>query len=80
MEVHFNPDVKAKLDQLVQDSGRNTDELLADAVLDLYDELADVRTTLDRRYDDLESGRVKPLDGKEVFARLRARVAVRRAQ
>jgi hypothetical protein len=80
MEVHFNPDVKAKLDQLVQDSGRNTDELLADAVLDLYDELADVRTTLDRRYDDLESGHVKPLDGKAVFARLRARVAVRRAQ
>jgi hypothetical protein len=80
MEVHFSADVKAKLDQLVQDSGRNTDELLADAVLDLYDELADVRTTLDRRYDDLESGRVKPADGKEVFARLRARVAARRAQ
>lgn len=80
MEVNFSADVKAKLDQLVQDSGRNTDELLADAVLDLYDELADVRTTLDRRYDDLESGRVKPVDGKEVFTRLRARVAARRPQ
>ncbi|HVV45191.1 MAG TPA: hypothetical protein VHC72_08285 [Bryobacteraceae bacterium] len=69
--MHFTPDVKAKLDRLVEDSGHNPDGLLADAVLDLYDELADVRTTLDRRYDDLESGRVKPHDGKEVFARLR---------
>jgi hypothetical protein len=75
VEVHFSADVKVKLDQLVQDSGRNTDELLADAVLDLYDELADVRTNLDHRYDEMESGRVKPVDGKEVFARLRARVA-----
>jgi SHS2 domain-containing protein len=80
MEVHFTPDVKAKLDQLVRDSGRNTDEVLEEAILGLYDELADVRATHDRRYDDLESDRVKPLDGKAVLARLRARGALRRTQ
>jgi predicted transcriptional regulator len=80
MEVYFSADIKAKLDQLVQASGRNTDEVLEDAILGLYDELAEVRTTLDRRYDDLASGRVKPIDGKEALARLRARAAARRAQ
>ena len=80
MEVHINPDVKAKPDQLVRESGRNRDEVLEDAIPGLYDELGEVRTTLDRRYDDLESGRVKPVDGKDVLARLRDRAAVRRAQ
>ena len=34
-------------------------------------ELAQVRETLDGRYDDLKSGRVKPVDGEEAFAHLR---------
>jgi hypothetical protein len=34
-------------------------------------ELAQVRETLDNRYDDLKSSRVKPLDGEEAFSRLR---------
>ena len=80
MEVHFNPDVRAKLDQLVRESGHNPDEVLEDAILGLFDELADVRRTLERRYDDLASGRVKPIDGKEAFTRMRARVAARREQ
>jgi len=32
---------------------------------------AEVRETLDSRYDDLKSGRVKPLGGEEAFAELR---------
>jgi hypothetical protein len=43
------------------------------------DELADVRATLDSRYDDLKSGRVKPIGGDEVIARLRAKSAARSA-
>ena len=79
MEVHFNPEVQAKLDEMARNTGRPSDELLEDAVVGLYDELALTRETLDQRYDDLESGKVKPVPGEEVFARLRARSAARRA-
>ena len=41
--------------------------------------LRKARQTLDRRYDDLESGRVKPVPGDEVIARLRAKSAAYRA-
>ena len=34
----------------------------------------------ERRYDDLGSGRVKLVPGDEVFARLRAKSAARRAE
>jgi hypothetical protein len=34
-------------------------------------ELAQTREMLDRRYDELKSDRVKPLDGEEAFANLR---------
>jgi hypothetical protein len=34
-------------------------------------ELSQVRDTLDARYDDIKSGRTEPLNGKDVFARLR---------
>ena len=42
------------------------------------DELAAVRGMLDSRYDDLKSGRVKPIDGEEAFARLREKSERRR--
>jgi hypothetical protein len=32
-----------------------------------------VRKTLDNRYDDLKSSRVKPIDGEEAFRTLRAK-------
>jgi len=78
MEVHFKPEVQAKLDQMALESGRPSGELVEDAVIGYFDELAFTRQTLDRRYDDLESGRVKPIPGEEVFARLRAKSAASR--
>jgi hypothetical protein len=36
-------------------------------VTGLFDELAYTREMLDRRYDDLESGRVQPIDGEEAY-------------
>jgi hypothetical protein len=80
MEVHLTPDAQSKLEQMSRDSGRPSDELLEDAVIGLYDELAYTRETLGRRYDDLASGKVKPIPGDEVFAKLRARSAARRAK
>ena len=79
MEVHFTPDTQAKLDRLVMETGRPADEFVQDAMAGYVDELADVRATLDSRYDDLKSGRVKPVGGDEVIARLRAKSAARRA-
>ena len=79
MEVHFTPEVQAKLDRLVTETGRSADEFVQDAMAGYVDELADVRGTLDGRYDDLKSGRVKPVSGDEVIARLRAKSAARRA-
>ena len=80
MEVHLKPDVQAKLEQMARDTGRPSAELLEDAVIGLFDELAQTREMLDRRYDDMESGRVTPIPGEEVFARLRAKSAARRAE
>jgi predicted transcriptional regulator len=73
MEVHFSPDVQAKLDQMARDTGRRSDQLVETVVTDFFDDIAFVRETLDRRYDDMESGRVTPIPGEEAFARLRAK-------
>ena len=78
MEVHFTPDVQAKLEQMARDTGRRSDELVEDAVNGLFDELAFTREMLDRRYDDLESGRVKPIDGEEAFRRPMEKTEARR--
>jgi len=78
MEVNFTPDVQAKLEQMARDSGRRREEVLEDAVIGLYDEMADTRAAIEWRYDDLETGRVGPIPGHEVFASLRANRAARR--
>jgi len=75
MEVHFPPDVQAKIDRLASDTGRPADELLQDVVAGYFDELAELRQTLDSRYDDLKSGRVKPIPGDEVEAYFREKSA-----
>jgi len=47
MEVQFTPDVQAKLDRLVTETGRPADEFVQDAMAGYVDELAGVRATLD---------------------------------
>lgn len=78
MEVHFKPDLQAKLDELATETGRPTCELLEDVVAGYFDELARTRDMLDSRYDDLKGGKVKPIDGEEAFARLKARTEEQR--
>jgi hypothetical protein len=73
MEVHFTPDVQEKLEQLARESGRSADKLVQDAVSGFVDELAGTREMLGSRYDDLKSGRVKPIDGEAFFETLRQR-------
>jgi hypothetical protein len=79
MEVHFPPDLQAKIDQLVLETGRAPDKLLEDALAGYVAELVQTRETLDSRYDALKSGSVKPVSGDEVKARLREKSAARRS-
>jgi predicted transcriptional regulator len=78
MEVHLKPDMQAKLEQMARESGRPSHELVEDAVAGYFDELARTREMLDRRFDGLESGRVKPIDGEEAYRRLMEKTEVQR--
>jgi hypothetical protein len=72
MEVHFAPDVEKKLHDLAAQSGRGTaDELVRDVIEGYFDELAPTREMLNSRYDDLKSGRVKPISRDAVIAHFR---------
>ena len=76
--MHFTPDVEKKLNNLAAQSGSGTDELLQDASAAYFDELVQTRDMLDSRYDELKSGGVKPIDGEEAFARLKAKTEAQR--
>jgi hypothetical protein len=78
MEVHFTPETEAKLAELAAATGRPPDDLVQDAIVGYYDELMQAREMLDSRYDDLKSGRVKPIDGEGAFARLKEKTEAQR--
>jgi predicted DNA-binding protein len=82
MEIHFAPETERKLQDLAAQSGRRTaDELVQDVIEGYFEELAQTRTMLNSRYDDLKSGRVKPVPGDEVEAYFRDKsAAARRSQ
>ena len=74
MDLHLNnPELQAKLDRWVTETGRAPDELVEDAMAGYFDELARTREMLNSGYDDLKSGKVKPIDGEEFFENLRQR-------
>jgi hypothetical protein len=71
VKVKFRPETESRLQELSAKTGRAPDDLVEDAMAGYLQELAQVRETLDNRYDDLKSSRVKPLVGEEAFSRLR---------
>jgi len=71
MVVHLKPETESRLQELAATTGRAPEELVEDAMAGYLAELAQVRGTLDDRYDDIRSGRVKAIDGEEAFKRLR---------
>ncbi len=73
MEVHVTPETAKKLSDLAAASGRAPEKIVEDALAGYLDHVASVRETLDSRYDDLKSGRVKPIDGETFFETLRQR-------
>ena len=78
MVVHLKPETESRLQELAATTGRAPDELVEDAMAGYLIELAQLRGTLDTRYDEIKSGRVKPLDGEEAFNRIRSKSEDRR--
>jgi predicted transcriptional regulator len=68
MEVHLRPETESRLQELAAQTGRAPDELVEDAMVGYLEDLAHTRQMLDGRYDDIKTGRVKPIDGEEAFA------------
>ena len=79
MEVHVTPETARKLKDLATTSGRAPDDIVEDALAGYLEEVASVRERLNSRYDDLKSGRVKPVEGEEVFRKLREKSEHRRS-
>src|SRR5438067_10409750 len=77
MDLHIRPDAEAKLRALASDTGRSADDLASDAINAYAEELMQLRSMLDSRYDDLESGSVKPIDREEARARLHEKIRQR---
>ena len=73
MEVHLKPETESCLNELASRSGLPTDDLMEDALAGYLQEVAEVRQMLDGRYDEVKSGRVKPVDGEAFFESLRQR-------
>lgn len=80
MQVQItDPELQAKVEKWVADTGLPAEELLKDAMVGYFDEVKQIGQTLDDRYDEIKSGKVKMIPGDEAFARLRerARLCVR---
>jgi predicted DNA-binding protein len=73
MEVRLKPETELRLNKLASQSGRPKDELVEDAMAGYLSEVSEVRAILDTRYDEIKSGRVKPIDGEAFFENLRKR-------
>jgi predicted DNA-binding protein len=73
MEVHFTAETEKKLKDLAAKTGRETDAIIEDVMAGYLDEVQHLRETLEGRYGEITSGRVKPLDGQQFFESLRRR-------
>ncbi len=78
MEVQFAPELERQLNDLATQCGRGPAELVQEVMAGYLSEVGETREMLNSRYDDIESGRVKLIDGEEAFARLHANIEERR--
>ena len=78
MVVRLKPETESRLQELAATTGRKPEDLVEDAMAGYIAELAQVRKMLDNRYDDLNSGRVAPIDGQEAIDQLRRKSKDRR--
>jgi hypothetical protein len=74
MTVNFNNrELETKLERWANETGRPAEELVENVMAGYFDELAQVRDTLDSRYDDIRSGKVRLIPGDEVEAYFKAK-------
>ena len=73
MAVHLKPETESRLQELAATTGRAPEELVEEAMAGYLAELSQVRGLLDRRYDEIKNGDVKPVEGEEAFRRIRTR-------
>ena len=79
MEVRVSDqDLKKQLADFAASTGRATDELVEDALFAYFAELTNLSETLGRRYDDLKSGHVVPIEGDAARNRVHARIDAHR--
>jgi len=71
MVVNLKPETESRLRELSATTGRAADELVEDAMSGYLAELAQTRTMLDSRYDEIKNHGVQPIDGEAAFAQLR---------
>lgn len=79
MQVRFKPETESRLNELAAKTGRSPADLLEDAMAGYLAELAETRDMLAARYDQIKTGRVKAIDGKQAFANLRRKSKERRS-
>jgi predicted DNA-binding protein len=71
MVVRLSPETESRLQELAAATGRAPADLVEDAMNGYLAGLSQVRNMLDSRYDDIKTNRVQPIDGEEVFRKLR---------
>ena len=78
MEIRLEPGLAAKVEELSAETGLSAEQLAEDAFAGHFAELAQVRSMLDSRYDDLVAGRVQGIPGEKAYQILRERLESRR--
>jgi predicted DNA-binding protein len=73
MEIRLKPETESRLNELASKTGRRTDDLVEDAMAAYLIEITELRNLLDSCYDDIKSGRVRPVDGEAFFEGLQQR-------
>jgi len=80
MEVYFTPKVQAQLNELSADTGRPQDAIVNEILAAYLDELTEAQRLLNRRYDDVKSSRIVPVEGRTALRQLLAENVARRTE
>ncbi len=78
MVLSLDPALAAKVERWSAETGRPADELVEDAIAGYFNEIEELRSMLDCRYDEIAEGKVKLVDGAEAYRLLKERASSRR--
>jgi predicted DNA-binding protein len=78
MQIRLEPELAAKVEKWSAETGRPFGDLVEDAITGYFSEIEGLRETLDRRYNDIVSGKVKGIPGDEAVRLIKERAAARR--